>query len=453
MITYRNSSNADDYTLLFDKASMKLGLKPIVKEVLNELGDPVLDYAGNPTYQYYKMVYNGDDGWEEAGPLTPYRDPQTGNVNTSPDIDEEGNLLITDESSDATPKPKIAIHGISNLNEYFQHISELATLAIGVYESSDEESEEEGEGESEEGATTLVKEYLRHGTDPYFLRLPLDEPFFEINANTRVITVPSELRQIGVIGDKYAEIVFFKIDRYYDAVDLDTRHIYIEWEAPDGNGGVIKGVSRDFLRDTQSESDKIIFGWLINDQLTSNVGNIRFAVRFVEWHSNADSANSGEDLVYSFSSLPAQITVVDSLHYDLFEDIHENATEVTNSDIRTMQWYLENSTPDTTDDTTPIAVADPEWIRDINNFQNWETITDATNNITYYKRDLVSDGRGGHSLPLLVEATVGSNTGSISYVYGYQEDLTKGTAVVPSSTVFEKFTLASAIGQNDKTIY
>lgn len=124
----------------------------------------------------------------------------------------------------------------------------------------------------------------RGGSEPYLLRLPLDEPFMEINANTRAITVPAALRQIGVVGDKFAEIIFFEIDRYFDAVDLDTRQIYIEWEAPDGAGGVRKGVSRDFLKDTQSKSKegKIIFGWLIGDELTKNVGTIRFAVRFVE---------------------------------------------------------------------------------------------------------------------------------------------------------------------------
>jgi hypothetical protein len=107
------------------------------------------------------------------------------NVNTEELLDEQGN----------------PIQPISGLNDYFQHIKDLAGLAIG------------------QG---------RSGSDPYFLRLPLDEPFFEINANTRGITVPGELSQVAVVGDKLAEIVFFRIDRYYDAVDLNTRHIYIE---------------------------------------------------------------------------------------------------------------------------------------------------------------------------------------------------------------------------------
>lgn len=56
MITYIDSSNKQDYTVLFNRASMKLGLIPIVKEVLDALGNPVLDGENNPTYEYYRMV-------------------------------------------------------------------------------------------------------------------------------------------------------------------------------------------------------------------------------------------------------------------------------------------------------------------------------------------------------------------------------------------------------------
>jgi len=262
-------------------------------------------------------------------------------------MDADHNIVISDGNGGT-----ITLHGISTLNEYFQHISELAALAMGPLDDTRSED-------------------IRHGTDPYFLRLPLDEPYFEINANTRAITVPSALSQIGVVGDKYAEIVFFKIDRYFDAIDLDTRHIYIEWEAPGANGETIKGISRDFLRDTQSEKDKIIFGWLIDDRLTQAVGTIRFAVRFIEWTSSEDSAAEGEQLAYSFSSLPAQISVVDSLHYDLFDGADDKDwTAVSNQKIRNMQLFFENSVPDAEDSTQPVEAEAPVFIRDINNFES-----------------------------------------------------------------------------------
>jgi len=48
MITYIDSSNKEKYTVLFQKASAKLGLAPIIKEVLLENGD--IDY------KYFRRV-------------------------------------------------------------------------------------------------------------------------------------------------------------------------------------------------------------------------------------------------------------------------------------------------------------------------------------------------------------------------------------------------------------
>ena len=59
--------------------------------------------------------------------------------------------------------------------------------------------------------------------DSKYLRLPLDEPMFEIDANSRKINVdatPFKANGLSVQGDHLAETVFFKIDRYYDTMDL-----------------------------------------------------------------------------------------------------------------------------------------------------------------------------------------------------------------------------------------
>ena len=340
MITYIDSSNKQDYTVLFEKASAKLGLTPIIKEVVGANGEP--------EYEYWRRVQE-EGQWKE--------------VQLDPEVAED-KAFIDGETS----------KGISSLNEYFQHIEDLASLAIGNG---------------------------RSGSDPYFLRLPLNEPFFEINANTRAITVPAALRQIGVVGDKYAEVVFFKIDRYYDAIDLDTRQIYIEWEDAAGN----KGVSRDFLRDTQSEKDKIIFGWVIGDELTKHVGTIRFAVRFVEWNHAAgaeeDQAISGTELAYSFSSLPAQITIVDSLHYDLFEDSEQAQMIDTEGQAGTILFFLQNSNPDSADETAPELASAPVFIRDLADEHDLE------------------DG----ILRLQVEAIPDEDSGTISYMFGKKAKL------------------------------
>lgn len=370
MITYIDSENRQNYTVLFDKASTKLGLKPIVEEVRNEETHEIEKH-------YFKRTY---DQTTQAWITVPCALTEVDSATDSL-LDGEGNPI----------KP------ISSLNEYFQHIRDLAGMAIG------------------QG---------RSGSDPYFLRLPLDEPFFEINANTRGITVPGELSQIAVKGDKLAEIVFFKIDRYYDAVDLNTRHIYIEWELPDGT----KGISRDFLRDTQSEKDKIIFGWAIGDELTKQVGAIKFAVRFVEWFDNMadddqhnrrielDTAKEDTQLLYSFSSLPATVSVVDSLNYSLFEDDEALAiynSEITNENIGTIVLYLEDSDSDVADETAPELAAKPIFVEDLIRNARYPDAQPITGKPNESKINLKSDGK----LELVVEAN-SEDGGQISYVFG-----------------------------------
>jgi len=121
----------------------------------------------------------------------------------------------------------------------------------------------------------------------HFLRLPLDEPTFDIDANSRVITVPAEFKKNGlsVKNDEIAEIVYFTIDRYYDTIDLYSPdiNIIIQWEgAPDAKKESLSGLSAALFRDCIriDGNEKVIFGWAIDGRITKNAGTIKFAVHF-----------------------------------------------------------------------------------------------------------------------------------------------------------------------------
>ena len=409
MITYLDkNTNGSDYNVLFEKASVKLGLMPIIEKVRNEETLKDEDFFYKRTYDQSIQEWVTVPCFDVDENGKPIRDPETGEI-IFHGVDVTSQALLDGDNNPIKP--------ITTLNEYFQHIRDLAGLAIG------------------QG---------RSGSDPYFLRLPLDEPYFEINANTRGITVPGELSQIAVRGDKLAEVVFFRIDRYYDAVDLNTRHIYIEWEAPDGKGGVRRGISRDFLRDTQSEKDKIIFGWAIGDELTEYVGTIRFAVRFVEWFDNKeddeenrqierDTAKTDTQLLYSFSSLPATISVVDSLNYSLFEDdeaLAEYNSLITEENIGTIVLYLEDSDSDTTSETAPAYAEPPVFVEDLvktNSLVDYSAAQPITGKSDESKINLVNG-----KLELVVEAK-STDGGQISYVFGHiQHTEDEGTGIAPT---------------------
>lgn len=142
-----------------------------------------------------------------------------------------------------------------------------------------------------------------------FAFVPRDEPTFDINGDTREITVPAIFKKngISVKGDHYAEILYFTIDRYFEATDLfsDSVKIIIQWEDPTKAQGVSYAVFKD--ASYLSEQNKILFGWALNDTITKTSGTLKFSVRFYEL--------DGQELVFSLSTLTASATVNSGLDY------------------------------------------------------------------------------------------------------------------------------------------
>jgi hypothetical protein len=102
---------------------------------------------------------------------------------------------------------------ISSLNEYFAYLSTIANM------QEDQLSDED---------------------KAYFLSLPLDEDTFNIDANSRVITVPTSFARngIGIQSDELAEVIYFAIDRYFDSTDFASNDlsIAIQWEKGNESG-------------------------------------------------------------------------------------------------------------------------------------------------------------------------------------------------------------------------
>lgn len=189
--------------------------------------------------------------------------------------------------------------------------------------------DEEGNPTEEENHISSLEEYFSYikelsRLDKKFTMLPLDEDIFEIDLDTRAITVPSTFAKngISVQGDEVAEVVYFKCNRYFDSVDLSTRDIFIQWEsaAKDADGNVIKGVSVPWVIDLETGyPDYIIFGWPLSTKITAAPGTVKFAVRFYEW--NADL----QQITYSLSTLTQTATIKPSLDYMLKDIIMDGS--------------------------------------------------------------------------------------------------------------------------------
>ena len=93
--------------------------------------------------------------------------------------------------------------------------------------------------------------------------MPVQEEYFEIDANARTITIPEIFRKngIGVAGDQVAETIYFKVNRYFDAMDLNNTQIYIQWKNSQGD----EGISKEWVRDIETFDNFLIFGWVLGD--------------------------------------------------------------------------------------------------------------------------------------------------------------------------------------------
>lgn len=139
--------------------------------------------------------------------------------------------------------------------------------------------------------------------DEKFLRLPLDEPMFEINANTRKIDVdstPFKANGVAVQGDHLAETIFFKIDKYFDYMDLMNTDIYIKWKI-----GNESGRDKCFIKSDSIIPGSIVFGWAISDKMTGKSGTLSFAIELEITQDNGKK--------YSFNTLVANLAVKDGL--------------------------------------------------------------------------------------------------------------------------------------------
>lgn len=164
----------------------------------------------------------------------------------------------------------------------------------------------------------------------YFL-MPLDEPVFEIDANTRKIAVPQHFAKngVGVHGDHMAEVLYFKIDRYFDYQDLyKADDIVINWQFRPANASrnteIETHTSYALAPDETYDPGHIVFGWVIGNYvkekdeegnpviayMTPSRGTLTFSISFIKRVENSNKYD------YVFNTQTASVNIYDSLVVD-----------------------------------------------------------------------------------------------------------------------------------------
>lgn len=360
MITYVNNSNAEQYRVLYAKATKDLMSHNSEGNAINPGGDAAIGRESIIPIQ-------GD----AFGGTNPEYEPYT--FYTWDAKTEQYEL-----ASEQTPSADVTYYSapdITSLNEYFSYIEALARI------------------------------------NPIYTVLPLDEDTFNIDANTRMIEVPSHFQKngISVQGDEIAEVIYFKINRYFDTIDLATKDIYIQWRSAASNeeGQLIEGVSVPWCVDYESAPNYIIFGWPISSKITAAAGEISFAVRFYEFE------NDTNQITYSLSTLTQKVSVKPSLDFNILDKFLEGkgmaeSTLVLDDNTNLILSRLENSE---LNDASVVA-GEPYFIVNLNP-ANTEVVVDE-NNVSTTEAWLGLDADGFRTVTIYgnVEA---AGDGRISY--------------------------------------
>lgn len=205
-------------------------------------------------------------------------------------------------------------------------------LFARAYQALDKEDKTRPEGQKllkvtyDDGRFHDISEYYAHLADLLslpdgieYIMLPLDKNPFVINADTRAISSP----KITVLqNDLNAEVVMFTIDRYFDYMDLNNTQIYVQWTLPSGKEGATEVEMRDL-----TIPGKIRFGWPLDDEITSEPGQVKYSVRFWKKADEIDKQQgiTQDIVVYSLNTLTSSLTISPSLQAHLNDGPDVNA--------------------------------------------------------------------------------------------------------------------------------
>ena len=107
------------------------------------------------------------------------------------------------------------------------------------------------------------------------LRIPSDEPVYEIDLNQRYIYAPEFL---SVETDHNSEIIWFKTDRFYDNIDLYDSTCWIQYVNVDKEEYFYAAPL--IINTEQYGNEKILIPWAISKEVAKKTGTIKFQFQF-----------------------------------------------------------------------------------------------------------------------------------------------------------------------------
>lgn len=150
--------------------------------------------------------------------------------------------------------------------------------------------------------------------------LPTDEKIYNVDLNSRVVEAPEYL---GVERDHRAEVIYFKVNRFYDFYDLTQAVCVIQYinALGESRAYIVPYYDIDTLSghdNTQGEQDDIIlFPWIIDQETTKVRGPIQFNIKFYKLTDN------GSRYLYNLTTLTAESQILAGIYDNSITDLVE----------------------------------------------------------------------------------------------------------------------------------
>lgn len=137
--------------------------------------------------------------------------------------------------------------------------------------------------------------------------LPTDEKIYNVDLNSRAVEAPEYL---GVENDHRSEVIYFKVNRFYDFYDLTQAVCIIEYMNALGESRAypVPYYDIDTLsgknESTGEEDDIILFPWMIDREVTKVKGPVEFSIKFYKLN------DTGSRYLYNLSTLGVKSKVL-----------------------------------------------------------------------------------------------------------------------------------------------
>ena len=150
---------------------------------------------------------------------------------------------------------------------------------------------------------------------PIVSYLPHANKIYDIDLNTRTIHSPEFL---SIQRDHKSEVIYFRVNRYFDHMDLSTTPCVIQYLIPGDTSGVpylyivpffdvasemnlnkLNYTAYDENTLISKESPTMIFPWCLGGAATATSGKIKYAIRFYKMDDQ-------KNIIYNLNTSPAE---------------------------------------------------------------------------------------------------------------------------------------------------